>query len=142
MRQGHTLLELTLVLVVTRLCLAISLPRITAVMDGLAVEQAAREVVSAHRRARVAAIVTGRSVLLVVSPESLAYRVAGESDARWRQPGPARDNIVMASPPRQVTFSPVGITTGLANASYRLIRGGQQPNRRVSRLGRVRVTRP
>jgi Tfp pilus assembly protein FimT len=142
MRQGHTLLELTLVLAVAGLAVGIVLPRLGALRDTLAVEQAAREVVTAHRRARIAAIVHGRFIVLTVSAESLAYRVAGAPAHLWRSPGPARDGIVFASPPRQITFSPVGITTGLSNASFRLLRGAASRTVVLSRLGRVRVTRP
>jgi Tfp pilus assembly protein FimT len=142
MRQGHTLPELALVLAVIGLTLGIALPRLSGIMDTLDVEQAAREVVSAHRRARIAAIVAGQPVLLSISPDSLAYRLAGAQAPLWRAPGPAREGITMASPARQITFSPVGITTGLANASYRLYRGSASRTVVVSRLGRVRVTRP
>ena len=142
MRHGHTLLELTLVLAVAGLALGIALPRLDALRDTLAVEQAAREVVTAHRRARIAAILHSRPVVLTVSADSLAFRLIGATDRLWRSPGPARDGIVFASPARQVTFSPVGITTGLSNASFRLERGAATRTVVLSRLGRVRVTRP
>ena len=142
MRYGHTLLELALVLAVAGLALGISLPRLTALRDSLDVDQAAREVVTAHRRARIAAVVHGRSAVLTVSADSLACRLAGAPGALWRSPGPARNGVVMASPARQITFSPVGLTTGLANASYRFLRGAASRTVIVSRLGRVRVTSP
>jgi prepilin-type N-terminal cleavage/methylation domain-containing protein len=142
MRHGHTLLELVLVLVVAGLAMGIALPRLQAVGDALVVGQAAREVVAAHRRARTAAILEHRPVVLTVSAESLAYRAVGASGHLWWAPGPARDGIVFASPARQVTFSPVGISSGLSNASFRLQRGAASRTVVVSRLGRVRVTRP
>ncbi|HEU5040597.1 MAG TPA: GspH/FimT family pseudopilin [Gemmatimonadales bacterium] len=142
MRQGYTLVELTLVMAVAGLALGIALPRLASLRDTLDVEQAAREVVTAHRRARLAAILHSRPVVLAVSPDSLAYRLAGAPDRLWRAPGPARNGVVMASAARQVTFSPVGITTGLANASFRLLRGAASRTVVLSRLGRVRVTRP
>ena len=142
MRHGHTLLELTLVLAVAGLTLGIALPKVEALRDTLAVEQAAREVVTAHRRARIAAIVRSRPIVLSISGDSLAYRVAGTSARLWRMPGPARDGVWFASAPREITFSPVGITTGLSNASFRLERGQASRTVVLSRLGRVRVTRP
>lgn len=142
MRHGHTLIELTLTLAVAGLALGIALPRLAAVQDTLEVDQAAREVATAHRRARIAAITRSRPVVLTISPDSLAYRVAGASARLWRAPGPARNGVVLASPPRQITFSPVGITTGLANASFRLLRGSASRTVVLSRLGRVRITRP
>jgi Tfp pilus assembly protein FimT len=142
MRHGHTLLELTLALAVSGLCLGIALPRLESIADALAVDHAAREVVSAHRRARIAAILGSRPVVLTISPDSLAYRAIGNTAISWRGAGPARDGIVMASPARQITFSPIGVTMGLANATYRFVRGASSRTVIVSRLGRVRVTRP
>lgn len=142
MRQGHTLLELALVLAVAGLALGIALPRLTALRDSLDVDQAAREIVTAHRRARVAAILHSRPVVLSVSTDSLAYRLAGAAGHLWRSPGPARNGIVLMSPARQITFSPVGLTTGLANASFRLVRGSASRTVVLSRLGRLRVTSP
>ena len=142
MRHGHTLLELTLVLAVAGLTLGIALPRIAALGDTLAVDQAAREIVTAHRRARYAAILKSRPIMLTVSADSLAYRVVGASARLWWLPGPARSDIALVGPPRQITFSPLGITTGLSNATFRLSRGSASRTVIVSRLGRVRVTRP
>jgi Tfp pilus assembly protein FimT len=142
MRHGHTLLELTLVLAVAGLTLGIMLPRLSTLRDSLQVEQAAGEVVTAHRRARIAAILLSRPIVLRISPDSLAYGQPGASSALWRAPGPARNGVTMASPARLLTFSPVGITTGLSNASFRLLRGSASRTVIVSRLGRVRVTRP
>jgi Tfp pilus assembly protein FimT len=142
MRSGHTLLELSLVLAVTGLAFGIALPRVTALRDSLEVERAALEVASAHRRARVAAIVRARPVVLTIARDSLAYRIAGSPARLWWAPGPARDGVAMASPERQVTFSPVGLAMGLANGSYRFVRGSASRTVVVSRLGRIRVTRP
>jgi Tfp pilus assembly protein FimT len=142
MRHGHTFIELALALAVAGLALGIALPRLAEVQDGLEVDRAAREVASAHRRARIAALVRSRPVVLTISPDSLAYRVAGTSVGLWRAPGPARDGVVLVSPPRQITFSPVGITMGLANASFRFLRGSASRTVVLSRLGRVRITRP
>ncbi|HYC31295.1 MAG TPA: GspH/FimT family pseudopilin [Gemmatimonadales bacterium] len=140
MRHGHTLLELTLVLAVTGLTLGIVLPRANALRDSLAVDQVAREVVTAHRRARHAAIFGSRPIVLTVSADSLAYRPVGAASRLWWAPGPSANGITLVGPPRQITFSPVGISTGLSNATFRLLRGSASRSVIVSRLGRVRVT--
>ena len=142
MRRGHTLVELALVLAVAALTLGIALPKLAALRDSLDVQQAAREVVTAHRGARMAAILHSRPVVLTIGSDSLAYRLVGASDPLWRASGPARNGIVMMSPPRQITFSPVGLTSGLANGSFRFVRGTASRTVVLSRLGRVRVTRP
>lgn len=142
MRHGHTLLELALVLTIAGLVLGIAVPRVSAMRDSLSVAQAAREIVTAHRRARVASVLHSRPVVLTVSADSLAYRLSGATVGLWRAPGPASSGVSMTSPPRQLTFSPVGISMGLSNATFRLSRGAASRTVIVSRLGRVRVTRP
>lgn len=142
MRQGHTLLELALVLAVCGLGLGIALPRVARLRDTLQVEHAAQQVVTAHRRARTAAIVRSQPVVLSISADSLSYRAAGAAGALWRGPGPAGTGVALLGPGRQITFSPVGITVGLANASFQLQRGAASRTVVLSRLGRVRITRP
>jgi prepilin-type N-terminal cleavage/methylation domain-containing protein len=142
MRHGHTLIELTLALAVAGLALGIALPRLARVQDSLEVDRAAREVVTAHRRARIAAITGSRPIVLAISADSLSYQALGAPAPLWGAPGPARNGVVLASPARQITFSPVGITMGLANASFRVQRGSSSRTVVLSRLGRVRITRP
>lgn len=142
MQRGYTLPEVGLALAVAGLLLGIALPKLTALQDSLAVEAAAREVIAAHGRARMAAVLHGRPVVLTVSPDSLACRFPGAVERLWRRPGPAAGGVTLASPARQLTFSPVGISMGFSNATFRLLRGAASRTVIVSRLGRVRVTRP
>ena len=48
-------------------------------------------------------------------------------------------DVALTGPTRALTFSPVGVTMGLSNASYHLSRGAATRSVIVSRLGRVRV---
>jgi len=139
MRRGATLLELALVLAVMGLMLAIALPPLRGLADGLAVHRAALDIVSAHRRARISAILTSQVIELTVDPNGLAIRPRGAAEL-WRTAGPAASQVALAGPARTITFSPVGLSMGLSNASFRLSRGGATRTVVVSRLGRVRVT--
>ncbi len=132
-------------LAVAGLLLGIALPKLTALQDSLAVEAAAREVIAAHGRARMAAVLPDFVVFngaANVSPDSLACRYPGAAERLWRRAGPAAGGVTLASPARQLTFSPVGISMGFSNATFRLLRGAASRTVIVSRLGRVRVTRP
>jgi Tfp pilus assembly protein FimT len=140
MRRGTTLLELALAVVMIGLILTVSLPRLAAVVDGLAVQRAALDIVSAHRRARVAAILRSEVLELVVAADSLVIRPRDGGDVLWRAHGPAADGVALAGTARTLTFSPVGLTLGLSNASFLLSRGTATRTVIVSRLGRVRVT--
>jgi Tfp pilus assembly protein FimT len=138
MRRGATLPELSLTLILLGLILGIALPRIHGVADSLAVSRAARAIAAAHTRARMAAVLRSQPLELVIEPSALTIRPAAAAPI-WQGQGPAADGVMLAGPPRTLTFSPVGITTGLSNASFRLTRGAAERTVIVSRLGRVRI---
>jgi Tfp pilus assembly protein FimT len=134
------MLELSLVLTLIGLMLGIALPRITALRDGWTAEQAAQAIVLAHTRARMAAVLLSRPLVLTVAPDSL--RIATLTDSVvWRAAGPAAEGATLAGPVRKLTFSPVGLTMGLSNATFQVRRGAAIRSVVVSRLGRVRIQR-
>ncbi len=139
MRRGATLIELVLVLVIIGTLTAIAEPRVRGFTDGLAVNRASVEIVSAHRRARISAILQSRMVELTISPGALSIRPRGAAADTWRAAGPAAAGVSLAGPARVITFSPVGISVGVSNASFRLSRGATSRTVVVSRLGRVRI---
>jgi prepilin-type N-terminal cleavage/methylation domain-containing protein len=137
MRRGYTLIETVLSLAVLGLLLGIALPRFATVKDQLAVNDEAGRIAAAHRRARTTAILLSRPVVLIIAADSLV--VEADSAGRWSAPGPAAAGVTLAGPTRRLTFSPVGITTGLSNATLLLTRGSASRTVVVSRLGRLRV---
>jgi prepilin-type N-terminal cleavage/methylation domain-containing protein len=141
MKYGFTLVETALTLAVAGLLLAIALPRLTALKQGVAVERAAQSIVAAHRRARITAIVRGRPAILSVAARTLRVTLAGQGQPHWSSPGPQNEGVALAGPPRELTFSPLGITTGLSNASFHLSLGTATRTVVISRLGRVRISR-
>jgi Tfp pilus assembly protein FimT len=138
MQRGTTLLELALVLAITGLLFGIALPRASRLADSLAVDRAAHEIVAAHRRARIAAVLRSQVVELTVNATDLAIRPQGAAEF-WHAPGPAASQVVLAGPERRIIFSPVGLSMGLSNASFQLSRGAVVRTVVVSRLGRVRI---
>jgi len=140
MRRGFTLLELALALTVVALALAAAVPRMATIRDSWIAEEAAQAIVQAHRRARLSAIVLSRPVVLTVTADSLTITNSAGA-VLWRRPGPASGGATLAGPPRRLTFSPVGITMGLSNATFRVSRGAALRSVIVSRLGRVRLVR-
>jgi prepilin-type N-terminal cleavage/methylation domain-containing protein len=139
MRRGATLLELVLVLAIIGTLTAIAEPRIRGFADSLAVNRAALEIVSAHRRARISAVLRSHVVELTVSAAALSIRPRGAAADTWRAAGPAAERVILAGPSRVIFFSPVGISMGVSNASFRLSRGAATRTVVVSRLGRVRI---
>ncbi len=76
-----------------------------------------------------------------MAAESLRITLVGAGPPQWASAGPSLDGVTLAGPPRTLTFSPLGITTGLSNASFELSLGSASRTVVVSRLGRVRITR-
>jgi prepilin-type N-terminal cleavage/methylation domain-containing protein len=140
MRRGVTLIELVLVLAVLGLTTAITLPAFRRMEESLAVQHAALGIISAHRRARMSSILRSRPLELTVAADSLSIRERGTTAILWFAAGPAADGVALAGPPRSFTFSPVGLTDGLSNATIRLTRGTATRAIVVSRLGRLRLT--
>lgn len=141
MKYGFTLLETALTLAVAGLLLGIALPRFSALKQGVNVERAAQNIAAAHRRARTTAIVHGKPAILSVAAPTLRITFIGAAQPHWSSPGPSAEGVSLAGPPRDLTFSPLGITTGLSNASFRLSLGSASRTVVVSRLGRVRISR-
>lgn len=141
MKSGFTLPEVALALVIAGLLLGIALPRFTAVKQEVAIEQAAQSLVSAHRRARALAIAKGHPAVLSVADWSLRITLGGAAQPHWLAPGPLEQGIAVTGTPRDLTFSPLGITTGLSNATFRLSLGSSSRTVVVSRLGRIRILR-
>jgi prepilin-type N-terminal cleavage/methylation domain-containing protein len=139
MRRGITLPELILVLAILGVLTGIAVPRVQRLSDSLAVQQAALEIVSAHSRARMSAVLQSRVLELSIRADTLAIRVPGSPENLWHSPGPAAQGVALTGPTHALWFSPVGLTFGLSNGTYRLSRGSATRSVVVSRLGRVRI---
>lgn len=139
MRRGLSLLELLLAIALSGLLLGIALPGFGSFRDRLMVDEEVRRLVSAHRRARITAILQSTPVVLSIGPDSLTIRADSEPDMGWEEAGPTARGVELAGGSRRLTFSPVGITTGVSNGSFTLSRGGAARTVVVSRLGRLRV---
>ena len=141
MKSGFTLPEVALALVVAGLLLAIALPKFTALKQEVALEQAAQSLVAAHRRARTLAITHGHPAILSVAERSLRITFSGAPQPHWVAPGPLDQGVSVTGAPRSLAFSPLGITTGLSNATFQLHLGSATRTVVVSRLGRIRILR-
>lgn len=139
MRRGQSLLELLLAIAISSLIMGISLPSLAAARDRLMVDEQVRRIVSAHRRARMTAILESREVVLSVAADSLSIRTERGRETLWLEAGPSSGGVALAGGPKQITFLPIGITTGLSNASFALSRGQAFRTVIASRLGRLRI---
>ena len=139
MRQGFSLVELMLVVAVAGLLLGIALPRLSGAVDRIEVQSEANRLVAAHRRARIMAVTRSQVLVLTIDSANLDIRPRGQASPLWSEDGPAAARVTLEGPARQFTFSPVGFTLGLSNATLRLSRGSARRTIVISRLGRVRL---
>ncbi len=141
MSRGFSLVELLLAILIVGLLLGITVPTLGPALDRLAVEQAAAELVAAHDRARIIAILESRVVLLTIRPDSLVIQVVNGANTlpRWAAAGPQSEGIALIGPMRSLIFAPIGTTMGFSNATYSLSRGASSRQVIVSRYGRVRI---
>jgi type IV fimbrial biogenesis protein FimT len=148
-RHGFTLLELVCALGILSVLLAIALPRISAALPGLLVDQAARRLVSELELARVKAVNRNTRVRTICELAAAQYRVEIESEGRFDPEGGARTfpsgvGFDAASSTRvsggriSITWLPRGHT--FDNATIALTATGGAVRRViVSAAGRVRV---
>lgn len=140
MRRAFSLPEVLLILALGSVLLGVAIPRFSAALDRIEVSAAASHVAAAHQRARLMAVTQGMVAVLSVDPVALTIRRRGVTAPLWSEAGPAAQQVSMAGPARQFTFSPEGFSLGLSNATIRLARGSATRAVIISRLGRVRVT--
>jgi type IV fimbrial biogenesis protein FimT len=148
-REGFTLLELLCALGVLSVLLAIALPRVSAALPGLLLDQAARRLVSELELARVKAVNRNTRVRTICELATAQYRVEIESEGRFDPEGGARTfpsgvAFDAASSTRvsggrvSVTWLPRGHT--FDNATITLTATGGAVRRVIiSTAGRVRV---
>ena len=142
-RRGTTLIEIVIVLAAVAILTAALLPRLAGPLDALGAESAAIRIAGAHARARLYALSGSRVTLVSVAADSLVIRSVDGIDTSivWSDPGPLADRVTLAGPVTPVAFAPTGWTLGLANRTYRLVRGAAHRDVVISRLGRVRIVR-
>lgn len=143
MRRGITLTEVLVILTLVSVIFGIGIPRLAAPLDTLAAERAAADLVAAHARARMTAVLQSRVVLLTIGADSLSIRVVTPTDTQqvWGAPGPTASGVAVEGMTRRLIFSPVGITMGFSNARWVLTKGKARREVVMSRLGRIRVVR-
>jgi prepilin-type N-terminal cleavage/methylation domain-containing protein len=139
MRQGFSLVELMLVVALAGLLFGIALPRLSGALDRIEVQSEANRLVAAHQRARIMAVTRSQVLVLTIDSANLDIRPRGQASPLWAENGPAAAHVTLEGPARQFTFSPVGFTLGLSNATLRLSRGSARRTIVISRLGRVRL---
>ena len=140
MRRGFSLAELAVVLAITAVVTAVTLPRLRGLLDWIAVDSAAEQVTTALAVARNAAVAQGSRSRLVIAADTLRIdRWQGDSwRAVLRWLGPLARGITLDVSNDVVVFDPIGLGWGASNTTVVLRRGSRTETITVSRVGRVK----
>jgi prepilin-type N-terminal cleavage/methylation domain-containing protein len=140
MREGFTLTELAVGLLLVAILTGIGLPRLGRTLDWIAADAAARDVTTALAVTRATAAMHGIRTRLVITADSL--RLDRWEEARWlpvrRWPGPASRGVTLEVSNPEVTFDPLGLGWGVSNTRVVVRRGRSSEMVTVSVVGRVK----
>jgi len=141
--RGTTLVESMAALAVLGILGVLVVPKAASLRDRILVERHAHAVITGYQRARLASLLGSSRSVLHAGPDGYTVWVLHGADSTlvWRAPGAAPDGVTFTGPAR-TAFTPAGITMGLANGRFVLVRGGVSRTVVASRLGRLRVTSP
>lgn len=139
-RDGFTLIELILSLLLIGLLSVLAGIRIAGIQDSLLLRMEAEQLAGALEAARGSALRLGTAASLSLSDSIYLVKVrtlSGDSITAWHGQGPARNGVSLSGLGAPLLFSPTGITYGVSNRTITLRRGMKQRQLVVSRLGRV-----
>jgi prepilin-type N-terminal cleavage/methylation domain-containing protein len=135
MRSAYSLLELLVVCVIVGIVAAVAAPRIHAMLDSMAVESAAREVVDALALGRLSALSRGGAE---VRFDSTSVTVSAAAVILHARDVKQLHGVQLHANTPLVRYAATGIAIGLSNGTVVLTRGATTDSVIISRLGRVR----
>jgi Tfp pilus assembly protein FimT len=136
-REGGTLVELVLTLVLIGIVAAIAIPSLRTTVDEMSVRGARQDVMLGLWAARNAASVRGDYASFVVDASKGRLRVISGSDTLFSRDLASRRGVTLAVTRDSITYAPTGIGWGAANTRIVVSRGHRSDTITTSRLGRV-----
>jgi prepilin-type N-terminal cleavage/methylation domain-containing protein len=138
MRNGFTVVELSITVALVALTASLTLPRFTTWRDRIAVDVAASSSIAVLATARHAAL--RRAAVTAVRIDTAAGRllVHSGSDTIELRPLGQVHGVRLATTRDSIAFGPGGLGFGAANTRLILARGSAAETVLVSRLGRAR----
>ncbi len=136
-RQGVSLVEALLVLVLIGILMAFALPPYISVRDRASVRAAATASVAAFDAARSLALTRGRHAALRIDSASARIVVHTFRDTVLRVPLGVSWGVRLSASRDSTAVAPDGLGYGAANLRLVLMRGAAADTITVSRLGRV-----
>lgn len=137
MRPGYTMMELLLVLSITAILAAASLPALLGMRDRITVRLAAADAARTLADARSIALTAAqRTAVRIDARENTLTVVAGADTLRTLHL--SEYGVRVRTTRDSIAFGPTGIGWGAATATITLSRGSASTALAISRLGRVR----
>jgi Tfp pilus assembly protein FimT len=137
-RPATTLLELTLVMTIVGVCLALVAPRFSAVRDTAAVRGASGEISATFSLARQTAIARRVMVAIVLDTASGSVQVRAQGQLIRSRPLGAIYGIAMGSNRDSAVYDARGLGYGAFNLTIVVRRRSAVDTLTASRLGRLR----
>lgn len=142
MRNGFTLMELLVVLLIVAVLTALGTQSVGHVLDRIAVDRAVNELTAFYNGARLAAVLRGRRVRIEFSADSLVGVYEGATDSTFlNAAGPSAGGVAFTVSRAVIRLRPDGIGLGAANTKLVVRRGEAADSLAISRLGRIRRIR-
>lgn len=135
---GFTLLELTVVLGICGLMLALSIPRFSALRDGWAVRSAVTELGASFSLARQTAILRRAPVAVALDTAGGVIEVRSAAGSLRRSSLARTYGVRLGSSRDSAVYDAKGLGFGLSNLTVTVQRGTTVDTLTMSRLGRVR----
>jgi prepilin-type N-terminal cleavage/methylation domain-containing protein len=138
MRRGMTIIEIVVVLSLITLVIAMVVPTLAHLRDGIAVRNATAEAMSAFATARRSAITRAAIAALGVDQPPGFITVSAGGDMLLQRNLEESYGVTLSSTRDSTAYSPLGHGFGAANLSLVIARGSVAETIFVSREGRVR----
>ena len=137
-RNGYSVLELTLVMTIIGLCLALVAPRFGALRDGASARGAVREIGATFSAGRQMAIARRTPVAIVLDTANGTIELRSHGQVVVHRPLGTIYGVAIASNRDSAVYDPRGLGYGVSNLTVVVRCGGAVETLTMSRLGRVR----
>ena len=137
-RRGFSLLELTVVVTIAGIILALALPRLAHMRDSASIRSAVGELAELFSAARQEAIARRAPVTVGIDAARGDVELRAGGVRLVRRSLAASYGVTVSANRDSTVYDPRGIGFGLANVTIVVRRGAAVDTLRMSRLGRVR----
>jgi prepilin-type N-terminal cleavage/methylation domain-containing protein len=137
-RVAFTLIELLLTVTIIGVITGIAVPRISYLVDAIAVRGAAAEAAAMLELARHIAMTRGQRTIVKIDSAPARLTMLAGGDTIRKQNEQVMHGVHFAATRQSVTYTQLGIALGVSNLTLIVRRGGATDTVTVSRLGRVR----